>query len=76
MRHDVLVYQSYFYDQNIKDHDRVWRTKERSFRELLNTIYEIFDFSETAVFSWEAFCQNLIKIEILVTSCVMKSRHF
>ena len=51
MRHDVLVYQSYFYDQNIKDHDRVWRTKVRSFLELLNTIYEIFDFSETAVFS-------------------------
>ena len=76
MRHDVLVYQSYFYDQNIKDHDRVWRTKVRSFLELLNTIYEIFDFSETAVFAWEAFCQNLIKIEILVTSCVMKSRHF
>lgn len=50
MRHDVLVYLSYFYDKNIKDHDRVWRTKV-VFWNFLNTIYEIFDFSETVVFS-------------------------
>ena len=50
MRHDVLVYLSYFYEKNIKDHDRVWRTKV-VFWNFLKTIYEIFDFSETVVFS-------------------------
>ena len=50
MRHDVLIYLSYFYDENIKDHDRLWGTKVL-FWKFLSTIYEIFDFSETVVFS-------------------------
>ena len=49
MRHNVLVYLNYFYDENIKDHDRLWRTKV-VFWNFLNTIYEIFVFSEIVVF--------------------------
>ena len=54
MRHDVLVYVSYFYDENIKDHDRLWGTKV-VFWNFLNTIYEIFDFSETVFFPEKHF---------------------
>ena len=76
MRHNVLVYLNYFYDEIIKDHDRLWRTKV-VFWNFLNTIYEIFVFSETVVFLPEKhFGKNLVKIKILVTSYVMKSRHF
>ena len=49
MRHNVLVYLNYFYDENIKDHDLFWRTKV-VFWNFLNTIYEIFVFSEIVVF--------------------------
>ena len=49
MRHNVLVYLNYFYDENIKDHDRLWRTKV-VFWNFLNTIYEIFVLSEIVVF--------------------------
>lgn len=49
MRHNVLVYLSCFYDENVKYHDRLWRTNE-VFWNFFITIYEIFVFSETVVF--------------------------
>ena len=59
MRHNVLVYLNYFYDENIEDHDRLWRTKV-VFWNFLNTIYEIFVFSEIVVFfAWEAFWKKI-----------------
>lgn len=76
MRHNVLVYLNYFYDENIKDHDRLWRTKV-VFWNFLNTIYEIFVFRRLLFFCLRSILEkNLVKIKILVTSYVMKSRHF